>query len=581
MKNKQLLEAIQSVIIQSPQEINEALEASAHKALATKAANASKDASGLTAAERISKDVIPERVTIPLNRTATPDTRVISHLKSHGYSLAGDYTTGLASHESSPNRKIKIGKLLSLTNAPTHIKTAFEKDPARQGIKADSTSIVISRNPKDVAAMSTHQNWQSCQTLGGVADKDGKPNRQEPGLFKELVPGIVGSGAHIAYLVHDPKDVDKHYKPIARTTLNVFNGSNGHKILRPSEVYGDEWEGFHKTVKDWSEKNFPMKDPIYIRHHGAYQEGQQSFNNFAPEHDEYWKKHHNTESRLTHPNPEVLSHNIDELLRNNTTYLTGEILKNPNVAKKDADRVADLVSNINEIGAERFKANMIGSMRHPEHIQKFIDRDKSQNGIISEAISKNNHSTPEQLHHVLDKHGASPNGHGGTMQTVYQSTNIIRNVGMHSNADDSHFNKILNLEELNSQNEKTKISGAIEHQSAMEGIAKNYKSEDIGKKLLTLNNITRSPFIVNDVSMKHPHLLNYVDDTLLNDSYKRTPSNKNLENEALKRGTPELLRTVANHTSDKNLLNAMVNHADPQIAGNAQFNLKMKEMYGN
>lgn len=227
--------------------ITEALATTAQKSMARKASKST--AGDRTAAQNISDEVFgkEDRVTIPLNRNMSPDPLVAAHLKSHGYTIK-DYSAGLASHESTPDRNVKIGRILHQIDAPDHINRAYQKDPARTSIKSSDSnmSIVISRHPHDVAAMSTHQNWQSCQTLGSsvqVKDADGNmvTKEQSKGTRTEYVPTTIASGAHIAYLVNDPKDVDTHYGPKSRTTLNVFVSDDGsHRIIRPSETYGDK-----------------------------------------------------------------------------------------------------------------------------------------------------------------------------------------------------------------------------------------------------------------------------------------------------------------------------------------------------
>lgn len=575
--DKYLIEAALSVLSGNYVILDEALSSPAQKAMASKAANSTKNKDGLTSAEQISKAVMPsDRINIPLDRTSTPDNRVVSHLKTHGYSIAGDYSEGLASHESTPNRKVRIGKILTTTEAPSAVKTAFDKDPARQGIKSGGTSVVITRKPSDVAAMSTHQNWQSCQTLGGTADKDGKPNEQSPGLYKNLVPGIVASGAHMAYLVHNPGDVDKHYKPIARTTLNAFKSPSGHTILRPSEEYGDHWEGFHSTVKNWAEKAFPAKEPRYIRHEGAYPEGEQSINNYSPEHNEYWKSQvYEAHQHENHPEPDVLKHYTDHAIGENSLSMMTSLIKNKHLPEESVNKIVSHVSRLKStnipMGGQR-KSNLIKLVKNPEHIQKFLDNDMGSE--TAKAVSENGNATHEQLHHILDMHGASDNGHGGTMETGYHSYDIIRNVAAHRNADDSHFHKILKLEDLNSTDVGKQISSSLAHEDALEHVALKYHSEDIGKKILSMAPQMKNTSMIHGVALKHPHLLHSLPDSEVETAYGRHSLNKNLENEALRRSTPSLLSRVASKTSDRTLLNSMVNHHDPSISNNAKIRLK-------
>jgi hypothetical protein len=392
-----------SLIDTATKMVNEALSAPAHKAMANKAAGKTKDASGITKAEQVSKDIMPEdRVVIPLQRTLTPDSSVVNHLANHGFQIH-DYEQGLAHHQDKPERKLRIGRVLNQTNASQSVIQSFEKDPARQGIKSSGASIVISRKPTDVAAMSTHQNWTSCQTLGGKAKfKDSAGNVQErnqtKGCYSERVPDIVSSGAHIAYLVHKPEDVDQHYKPIARTTLNVFESSNGHKILRPSEEYGDHWEGFHHSVKQWAEKHFPTKDPVYWRDHHSYPEGPDQIRNYGKEHDEFWKDEQDPRTLKEHPSPDVLKHHTDRIIQQGNGNISS-LISNPNISDEDSDRIVN-----NFAKHPRQAVDIAKHARNHSQIQKMYDSNLGDYHIAL-ALTQNKNTSSSQLHDLLDTYG--------------------------------------------------------------------------------------------------------------------------------------------------------------------------------
>jgi len=325
----------QSLVDTAKHILSEAVALKGHIAMAKKASNSSK-IGGLTAAERISKDVIPlgkDTATIPLvKNTATPHPDVESYLDNNGYAVH-DYIKGLALKKGETKNPISIGKVLSRSNAPQHIKTAFEKDPSRQGISSDA-KIVISRNPTHVAGMSTHQNWESCQTLGGAGkDCDGVTlPKQSIGEESKYIPHEIAAGSHIAYLVHHESDVDKHYAPIARVVLKPYKSASGHTILRPTEnkEYGDAWNGFSSSVNDWANKHFPAKDPIYHIDPNVYPEGKQIIRNYAPEHNDFWKSQDGIPMQ-EHPNKEVIDHYLNNLSGVGDHITLGKIAGNPHL----------------------------------------------------------------------------------------------------------------------------------------------------------------------------------------------------------------------------------------------------------
>lgn len=587
MYNKTLIESITNIISGNYIFLDEALAASAHKGLATKAANSSRDSSGLTAGERISKDVMPtDRITIPLDRSVTPNKMVVNHLSDNGYSIS-DYTAGLAAHKTTPTRHIKIGKILGNLNAPEHIKKAFEKDPARQGIKGPSASIVITRRPSDVAAMSTHQNWESCQTLGGKAIKDGQPHEQAKGMYSEMVPGIVKAGTHMAYLVQHPDDVDKHYKPIARISLNPYRSAQSkHTILRPSTEYGDAWEGFHSSVQKWAEKNFPTKDPQYTRHQDAYPEGDHHITNYGPEHNEFWKTQHHSQEALEHnPNPDVLHHYTNTLIspENKNSAAIRYLAKNKNIPSGDMERLVNHVSHLDQkthYYADHVKIGMAPEVPKPEHIEKLLDSNMGSPKLYA-AAARNENATPELLHRILDTHGASPihNSGGMTRMESIHSEDVIKNVIRNKNSNDSHYQKILNLDEFHSKNPDSQKIAAITYNDMTQAIAQKPHSEDTGRKLVRLAKLEyeTNAHTVDYIGEQHPHLLKDFSDSAIRETFRRKPLARHIENELLSRGPGENDNNhiaLARNTYDRNLLGAFKDHANPMVrveANNRRF----------
>lgn len=576
--------------------LEEAIQSKSLKAMATKAAKSTN-----YAAKEISKDVMPtDRITIPVERTVTQNPDIINHLKKHGYTIQGEYVKGLAVHHSNPNRPLRVGRILSATDAPQSLQKAWENDPARRGIiSAPQTHVVISRHPYDVAAMSSGQHWESCQTLGQkdvVNPKTGEV--QENGLYSKMVPGIIASGAHIAYHVHDPEDIDKNFKPIGRHTLNVYVSPTGHKILRPSEHYGDEWEGFSSTVKNWAEKNFPMKDAIYTRHQDAYPEGANTINNYAPEHDEYWKNNPDGYSINQHPSKDVLDHYVG--LVKEGRIPAHILLQNKNITDEQQDKI---IGNVLNSSSSLDSMRKLEDLAHyaplsEKSISRILDKHPSYKTVKGLATQQN--TSKDQLHEILDRYAAGQTNIPGLRRMPNEQhhleTQILERVAAHKNSDDSHFNKILELENFHPdhynnllKNEgKTianveKITNMIDHDYTLENIANRYHSEDIGRKLTNFlprdDSTITTHKVIGNIAEKHPHLIdNSFSDRDITGAIKRRGfvnkySNKNLVDIALRRGTKEPLKAVAGYSKDRDLLNKLAEHPDQEISNAAKINL--------
>lgn len=581
-----------SLIAAATSTLNEALAAPAHKQLVSKAANKTRDESGMTAAERITHHVMPigqDRMVIPLERTFTPDKNVTAHLAQHGYEVH-DYEKGLAVKPEAPDRKLRIGGILHKTSAPSHVIKAYEKDPARQGIRSgEQAHVVICRKPSDVGAMSTHQSWESCQTLGGIAKVKGKDGSveeriQEKGSHSEMVPGIISAGTHVAYLVHHPEDVDKHYAPIARVALNPYvDPVSKHTILHPSKVYGDEWEGFHHTVKKWTEKHTPATASEYLRHKDSYPEGDERVVNYSPEHNEFWKSNMTPSSANEHPNPDVLSHYVKRVTAEGAIRTAKHLLTNPHLPEHMGDSIVDHFTAGKP--TQHNLENMASAVTSPKHIQKLMDSIPNDNwgehvgwGVhVAGALAGNENATHQQLHTLMDKYGASPTDNPGVRETKYGSfsSDLINGVVKNKNSNDSHFHKVFELPSLH-QSVKSDENGTYTHFSALTNIAKRYHDESIGRNLIdTLNTQLGKvmPNVVSSIAEKHPHLLSKVSDGNLAAALSEHRLNANLYKANLERNTPTNLKAVAHATNDQDLLHKLSQHPDQGVANAANYRI--------
>jgi hypothetical protein len=216
-----------------------------------------------------SQGVIPnnqDRVTTPLvhpEAPAIPHPDVQDHLERNGYNIS-DYRAGKAMDQY--GRETNIGKALAKTKADPSVINAFANDPNRATAKQsvdDKLHVVVSRNAYDVAGMSTDRGWTSCMDMNS-------------GSNAHYLKPAVEEGMHVAYLAR--KDDPELTNPLARIAMVPYNAYNkdGSKaaktILRPEKTqYGTSDSAFADTVKNWSEKNFPIQDGvIYNRNQEVY-----------------------------------------------------------------------------------------------------------------------------------------------------------------------------------------------------------------------------------------------------------------------------------------------------------------------
>ena len=535
---KQAYEKMVSAADTTQNQLTEALATASAKTMATKAA-ASSAVNGVSKAQQISKSVFPEgqdRVVIPYERNLEPNSNVVKHLTANGYKIT-DYSAGLASKIGEENRPMRIGKILNRTGASDDLFRMFDKDPARQGIKTNEHHIVISRHPYDVAAMSSGQNWESCQTLKQTfthKKSDGTTVKyaQDRGSRSEMVPGIIASGAHVAYLVKDPKDVDKHFGPLARITLNAFNSDSGHSILRPSEEYGERYAGFADSVNRWSEKHFPTKDAIYYRDHNAYPEGPKQIVDYSPKHDAYWSDEYFSGDALrNHPSQSVHSEWVNRFSKNPKSHDKNAfaLLDNPKLSKQNADKIADtFITKTNDVG---HLTSIASKLKHDDHIDMLMQHPKFDKSIAVH-VASNENASAEQLHNLLDHYGKSDDAF---------SERVVNNVALNRKSNDSHYHKILDKESLSPTNPDF-IGHMIDLSPAIDGIAANYQSEDIAQKLVKHPVVMSNT--IHNIALKHPHLLNQISIDDISAAVPRHPMNTNLRNYAVKSGNKQALKAA-------------------------------------
>ena len=178
--------------------------------------------------------------------------QIAAYLEQKGYHIT-DYSKGYAT-DAAGKQQFKIGKLLK------------DNDRLYKGFMDDSTRtlgtllVVVSRNPTDIATMSTGRAWSSCMGSGGFNWK--------------YVPRDVRKGSLVAYLVSE-KDPDI-VSPLTRILIKPFREKKplpeskrgklafaAQKAFQPhkkqifvaDKAYGLASDAFSATVKNFIEEN--------------------------------------------------------------------------------------------------------------------------------------------------------------------------------------------------------------------------------------------------------------------------------------------------------------------------------------
>ncbi|GAB5389311.1 MAG: hypothetical protein Alpg2KO_22790 [Alphaproteobacteria bacterium] len=195
-----------------------------------------------------------DRVYIPFDpKIAGPsdtERRVTSALIREGYKDV-DYMAGFCMDAAGKN-KMKIGRILKRLGdkekdpvkkqAAQGLYTAFTQDGSRGD---NERYIVISRNPVDVARMSTGRSWESCMTM---RDKWG-----DRGMYWHYVPMEIANNSVVAYMVskNDPDIQD----PLSRVMIRPYRKWGGlSTMLHAGPSYGLNVPGFRLQVQEVLDK---------------------------------------------------------------------------------------------------------------------------------------------------------------------------------------------------------------------------------------------------------------------------------------------------------------------------------------
>jgi len=168
-----------------------------------------------------------------------------------------DYKKGIA--QDKYGREVKLGKVLNKLKAKD-ILNKFNTDPIRTVKNIDTSYIVFSKHPYDIAGMTSGRKWadSSCMNLYG-------------GSNAYYVQYDIEEGTIIAYMVHG-NDLNIE-KPIGRVLIKPFvniDDKNNVLYVPEDKVYGENARNFRNKVVEVLEKlqgekfgTFKLKGELY------------------------------------------------------------------------------------------------------------------------------------------------------------------------------------------------------------------------------------------------------------------------------------------------------------------------------
>ena len=382
-----------------------------------------------SAARSLSNHVFPkgqDRMEIPLKMDeapVVPHPDVQKHLEDNGYTIH-DYKGGYAKDKY--GRSMSIGKILNKTKAPQDVASAFLNDPQRAASSVGQPKIIISRHPHDVAGMSTDRGWRSCMTM-------------DEGCNEHYLEHDIKNGTHVAYLVR-PEDNDIK-KPMARISLKPFHseeeddwtsrlGSSQdnwmkpasqpavpHTILRPeTSVYGiggKEREDFYdnkptgvdegivgafkKSVQNWANESFPMKeDRSYRKNDSVYNDDGKTVLMSFEKQIKSDDPHHVANAFSDHPE-KITPEHMEFGINHKDSFVRAEAVKHPLATPEQ-------VLKISHESFGRAKKNALQNPKLPQSRLEDVLFNKGSNldeHDLRYTALKNPSVTPDMLHRII------------------------------------------------------------------------------------------------------------------------------------------------------------------------------------
>lgn len=534
---------------------------------------------------------VNHRVSTPL----IPDDPVKDHLEQHGFSVDRDKNVAVDKH----GREQKIGKALSKTGAPEDLLLRHNRDAARKvNYKADeSRKIIISRQPEDIAGMSTGRSWESCMSM-------------DSGSNRHHLKHDIKHGTHVAYLVH--KDDNNIKYPLARIALKPYQSEDGkHTILRPEErSYGSSSDQFSVSVRKWTEDNFPTKPKtIYTKHKDLYND---SMNSYTHSNDTDTINHFaNHGDTLPHHNAVFNSDNA-----NAKVSLMSRLL---NSKEKNSSSIGlGFTSQKNHIYSEHTieKAASLKDRSITEHVARYVNEHLDrEHPIFKKLISGDNWGikrsfteggNKENLEHIL--HNSDWSKTPTNFEDKYDKSKVISDILSHpdvakqaiSHPGFMHPDNIKNHSIEHSDHLVNSISHAVtsssetninDHNHVINTIDKifNHPHVDIDTKIKIGSNLALSvgmntPHLVDNNTKTHrlKQITNHTDNAFYNIIKQNSNSKENKDTYGTKKSYRDIEDTNMKNSHHDRIISGIQNpHVLMSMAHDENIHLRDRRVAGS
>lgn len=269
-------------------------------------------------------------------------------------------------------RVYRIGGLLQ-KSAPSHIRKAFESDPAIASSK-NEMQMVVSREKYDIGGMTSGRRWngQSCMRLPGDdathpeslaraaegSNSDLEEYKRQGGAYHKKIKEDFVHGTLVGYFTK--KGDDEAHDPAARVLFKKMVGVNEagdrHVIFRPEDkVYGSESSSFKKHAEKFANENWPSKEGYkYEMSSGLYHDSSIDFEHFADgKHEKGDEVNYYKNSKLHSPDNDTPSEKYKTLDGDTISKFHNE-----GVLHRDGDKPAEIKTySDGEVESEKYWKN--------------------------------------------------------------------------------------------------------------------------------------------------------------------------------------------------------------------------------
>jgi hypothetical protein len=283
-------------------------------------------------------------IEIPLHNDI-PDS-VKEHVKSKGDTLDGENV------KLSSGRSVKLSKYLPKSEAPKSTMDAHEHWNQNKG-EYGNTKLVITRQPSEVASMSTGTHWDSCARMG--SDK----------IASRKIPAEIEHGTLMAMHVHKDSEPnsDGEYKSkdvLGRTLIKRHDDENGGiSFHRENRKYGAFPDTANKAVDDFAKKHYSSSGSVQEKHHNLYDDDDTPTKYFIHKKDIHgFLDSHSSNDRIAAiSHPDATPEHINKALDDHRTQVRSIAAGHKNASKENVEKATNDSNHVVAAAAkERLKS---------------------------------------------------------------------------------------------------------------------------------------------------------------------------------------------------------------------------------